>query len=560
MSQSNSNSIITSTPSISRSSSSSSQKNEEISRSSSISSQKKEEIRTSSVDNSTPPNPKLGLDFDKTSTELDFNKIPTDLTSDQSNSEIKDNQYNEDNISNEVLVLTRSMMENSEITSIHEKDTILPNNQANTRQKRAQNTEIIFQYYPNIIRRKIESNTKYSNEYIHNEYSLSEEDETKVKETIENNKANIKCSKKNVENGQGLHCIGQLIGRSFALQQNKSFLNELGEEYSIEVDKLKQAIKNTKSSLSSIWEQEPNKDPAALTALIKTIKAEKNIDINIDSLKRKLSSHRKNTVIEDGLTNTAKHIQKHFDNLGNNTIDGYTILYDETHNGYCILTPQNEKIGIKPQSVDENGKITWQMATYINDINIQDELNNANITQLTPKDNPFYSGDQNSISIESAFLVFSAPDEILEDAQKCKTNLLNNMDIDQLAKFHEKLKENNKVEGHKKIDPKTIYNYLSEKKFKEFAYKYPKMYIQDMIQNYKDKCSSLNPTTNNNDTKIKNSLQKCWHIINRLKKPGQATSYLARLVKILSIEKNQAENLKILLKDLKEKNKQLKTH
>ena len=385
-------------------------------------------------------------------------------------------------------------------------------------------------------------------------------DEEEVKEIIESNKANIKCSKKPVENDQGLHCIGQLIGRSFTLQQNEFFLNDLAEKTSIEVDTLKQAIKNAKSSLSSNWEQEPNKE--SLTALINTINVKKQTHIDINSLERALKSHRMNTVIENGLHQTANNIQKHFDNLGNNTIDGYTILYDETHNGYCILTPENEKIGIKPQSVDKNGKITWQMSTYINDINKDDELNSAieqNITILNSS--PFIP--KKKISIESAFLVFSAPDEILEDAQKCKTNLLNNMDIDQLAKFYKKLEENNKVEGHKKIDPTTIYNYLKTEKVKEFAQKYPDIVSNDIelkLQNYKATCSSLNPTTNNYDTKIKNSLQKCWHIINRLKKHDQATSYLARLVNILFKEENVEENLNILLKDLKEKNNKIKIH
>ena len=284
-------------------------------------------------------------------------------------------------------------------------------------------------------------------------------------------------------------------------------------------------------------------------------------------MKRLLSSHRKNTVIKDGLTNTANHIQKHFDNLGNNTIEGYKILYDESHNGYCILTPQNEKIGIKPQSIDENGKITWQMATYINDINIQDELNNAkenNITQL--KNNPFYSGDKNSISIESALLVFTTPDEILEDTLKSKTNLLNNMSTDQLVELRNKL-----VQKEKDC---TIYCYLSKEQCENFIRQNQKTVLDDINKymfNYKNKFNGLNQNINNDASKIKNKLQKCWHIINRLEKYGQETSYLARLAKILtklSIEskniteqdQENLENVNNLLKDLKEKNKQLKTH
>ena len=457
---------------------------------------------------------------------------------------------------NSFLVLTESMIKTTEQTESR------TDTQYNSKQEHAQPVEI--KQIPK--RREIKSATTYSKDHIHNEYSLSEDDETKVKETIESNKANIKCSKKTVENGDRLHCIGQLIGRSFALQQNESFLNKLGQEYSIEVDKLKQAIKDAKSSLKSIWEQEPDPKPA-LKALINTIKAEKNIDINIDSLKRLLSSHRKNTVIKDGLTNTANHIQKHFDNLGNNTIEGYKILYDESHNGYCILTPQNEKIGIKPQSIDENGKITWQMATYINDINIQDELNNAkenNITQL--KNNPFYSGDKNSISIESAFLVFTTPDEILEDTLKSKTNLLNNMSTDQLVELRNKL-----VQKEKDC---TIYCYLSKEQCENFIRQNQKTVLDDINKymfNYKNKFNGLNQNINNDASKIKNKLQKCWHIINRLEKYGQETSYLARLAKILTklsiesknITEQDQENLEIvnnLLKDLKEKNKQLKTH
>ena len=112
----------TSTPSISRSSSRSSQA-----------------VRTYSVDNSTPPNRNLGLDFDNTSTDLDLDMIPTDL--DQSNYPIEntqsdDNSFSEDNSSNEILILTSSLIEEDR-TSSQEKDTILPNNQANPIQKKS---------------------------------------------------------------------------------------------------------------------------------------------------------------------------------------------------------------------------------------------------------------------------------------------------------------------------------------------------------------------------------------------------------------------------------------
>lgn len=65
-----------------------------------------------------------------------------------------------------------------------------------------------------------------NNNMIHNEYTLSKADQERAIDIIEDNRANIICSNKATKNENGIHCIGQYIGREFVYNQNLRFLEE----------------------------------------------------------------------------------------------------------------------------------------------------------------------------------------------------------------------------------------------------------------------------------------------------------------------------------------------
>lgn len=65
-----------------------------------------------------------------------------------------------------------------------------------------------------------------NNNMIHNEYTLSKADQERALRIVEDNSAHIICSNKATENENGIHCIGQYIGREFVYNQNLRFLEE----------------------------------------------------------------------------------------------------------------------------------------------------------------------------------------------------------------------------------------------------------------------------------------------------------------------------------------------